>query len=96
MYLSKTEFQLKGFERSKTKNKKYDAILINKTTKKERRIPFGDIRYEQFKDSTGLKLFSSKDHGDPIRRNSYRKRHSGDIQTGKFSAGFFAMQYLWG
>ena len=96
MYYSKTEYKLKGFERSNTKNKKYDAILINKTTKKEKRIPFGDSRYQQYKDTTGLKLFSNKDHGDSIRRNSYRKRHSGEIQTDKYSAGYFSMNYLWG
>ena len=96
MYISKSEYKLKGFERSNTKNKKYDAILIHNTNKKERRIAFGDSRYQQYKDTTGLKLYTTKDHGDTIRRNSYMKRHSGDIQTGKYSAGYFSMNYLWG
>tara|TARA_R100000805_G_C3594815_1_gene96139 strand:+ start:773 stop:1075 length:303 start_codon:yes stop_codon:yes gene_type:complete len=59
------------------KHKKYSAIVRNKTTKKERKINFGDDRYENFKDSTPLKLYASKNHGDKKRRKNYFMRHSG-------------------
>ena len=37
-------------EKVKAKHKKYSAIVRNKITKKERKINFGDNRYENFKD----------------------------------------------
>ena len=60
-----------------TKGKKYTAIIKNRKTKKLRKISFGAIDYEQFKDSTTLKLYSSKNHGDVKRRKNYFSRHSG-------------------
>ena len=39
------EYKLIGFDKSKRKNKKYDAILLNKQTKKTIRIPFGDTSW---------------------------------------------------
>jgi len=40
-------------EKSKAKNKKYRAIVCcGKKSKKTRIVNFGDVRYEQFKDST--------------------------------------------
>ena len=41
-YFSKKEWKFKKFQRSNTKNKKYDAIIENKETGREKRIPFGD------------------------------------------------------
>jgi len=89
------EYKLKGFEKATSVNKKYNAVLINKTTKKEKRIPFGDSRYEQYKDSTGLGLYSSKNHNDKKRRDLYRQRHEKDLKDGYYSAGYFSMKYLW-
>jgi hypothetical protein len=94
-YFSFAEYKLKGFERSDSKHKKYNAILTNKSTKKEKRIPFGDSRYEQYHDSTGLGLYSSKNHEDKTRRGLYRQRHKKDLRDGYFSAGYFAYHYLW-
>lgn len=82
------------FEVSKTKNKKYDAILLNEETKREKRVPFGDKRYEQYKDSTGLGKYSHKDHLDKERRKAYHQRHASD-KGKKYSAGYFAAKYLW-
>lgn len=87
------EYSLKGFEKSKTKHKKYDAILVHKKTKREKRVPFGDIRYEQYKDRA-LGLYKNKDHLDTKRRAAYRQRHSGELDD-KFSSGYFAWKYLW-
>ena len=38
------------FQVSDTKGKKYDAIIQNLETKKERKVPFGDRDYEQYED----------------------------------------------
>tara|TARA_R110002020_G_scaffold130516_2_gene292044 strand:+ start:399 stop:701 length:303 start_codon:yes stop_codon:yes gene_type:complete len=92
-------------EKAKAKHKKYSAIVRNKITKKERKINFGDNRYENFKDSTPLKLFSNKNHGDKKRRTNYFMRHSGvptksqavakEKAKGKYSAKLLSHLYLW-
>ena len=89
------DYKLINFERSKTKNKKYDAILQNKLNSKMVKIPFGDNRYEHFKDSTGLGLYSNKDHGDLKRRQLYRQRHQKDIKKGYYSPGYMSFYFLW-
>lgn len=94
-YFSFEEYKFKNFVKSNTANKKYDAILINRKTKKEKRIPFGDSRYEHYKDKTGLGLFTSKNHLDKKRRDLYKMRHQKDIKDGYYSAGYFSMHYLW-
>ena len=82
------------FERSKTMNKKYDAIIEDKITKRQQRVPFGDNRYEQYRDSTGLKLYSRLDHNDPKRRADYKARHE-KTRHKKFSASWYADTFLW-
>lgn len=51
------------FIKSPRKNKKYRAILPNNKT-----VDFGDSRYQQYKDTTGLGLYTNKDHLDKERR----------------------------
>ena len=92
-------------EQAKAKNKKYSAIVRNKSTKKERKINFGDSRYENFNDSTGLGLYTSKNHGDKKRREAYFSRHSGvktkkealkkERKSGKYTAKLLSHMYLW-
>jgi hypothetical protein len=82
------------FVRSKTKTKKYDAVLYDKERKKFKSVPFGDNRYGQYKDTTGLGLYSHKDTLDETRRENYRRRHEGEDKA-KFSSGYFALKYLW-
>lgn len=94
-YHSMTKYVLKGFRKSKTKDKKYDAILMNKETRRLKHIPFGNPNYQHYKDSTGLGLYSHKDHGDKKRRDSYHARHKGYIKDGYYSAGYFSLNYLW-
>ena len=89
------------------KGKKYTAIVRNKKTKKERKISFGQLGYEQFRDSTPLKLYSSKDHGDPKRKKNYFTRHSGvptkakaikkeiEKSGGKYNAKILSHRFLW-
>lgn len=88
------DYVLAGFEKSHLPTKKYNAIMVNKKTKKEKRVPFGDSRYQQYKDSTGLGLYSKLDHGDRKRRDAYRTRHQGE-DTHKYSSGWFSWHFLW-
>ena len=94
-YFPINNFKLVNFEKSKTKNKKYDAILQNKENKKLMRVPFGDNRYEHFKDKTPLKLYSHLNHLDKKRQKNYIARHSVYIKENYFSPGYFSMKYLW-
>lgn len=96
MRYARTDYTLVRFERSHLPNKKYDAVLRNRHTGKLTRIPFGDSRYEQFKDTTGLGLWSHKDHGDNVRRRAYWDRHRKDMDYNDiFTAGYFSKKYLW-
>ena len=95
MYYYKKAYDIIGYRRSNTTNKKYDAILENKLTGKMVKIPFGHSSYDQYKDSTPNKLYSNKDHGDLNRRRLYRIRHAKDIKPGYFSPGYMSMKYLW-
>ena len=89
-----SEYKLQRFEKSKRKNKKYDAIIKNRKGD-VKRIPFGDVRYEQYKDSTPNKLYSGKDHNDKKRRDAYRKRHKIHLKNNFFSPAYFSWHYLW-
>lgn len=88
-----SSYKFLRFEVSKTSGKKYDAVLLNKSTKQEKRVPFGAKGYEHFKDRA-LGKYSNLNHNDPKRREAYRKRHRGE-ETRKFSSGYFAWKYLW-
>lgn len=90
---------LKNLRKSTRKNKKYMIDLIDhKTGKKKRTIHFGAIKkdgtpYEQFKDSTGLGLYSKYDHNDKERKARYYKRHK--RKYGRYSADALSKRYLW-
>ena len=88
-----SRYKFLRFERSRNTSKKYDAILLNKDTNKEKRVPFGAKGYEQYKDKA-LGLYSKYDHNDKKRRELYRKRHFGEDKD-KYSSGYFAYKYLW-
>lgn len=85
------------FKKSNQQYKKYAA-----KTPSGRWVHFGDKRYEHYKDSTGLGLYSGQDHNDPKRRIAYRKRH-GAIKTksGRLAVldpeqpAFYSWRYLW-
>ena len=86
------DYNLVGFEKGKG-YKKYNAILQNKKSKGYARVPFGDTRYEHYKDSA-LGLYIHLDHLDKVRRVNYQKRHKGD-RLNCFSPGYFSWYYLW-
>lgn len=87
------EYELIKFQVSDTKNKKYDAILRHNSGRLKK-IPFGDKRYEQFRDSTGLGVYSNLDHGDRKRQINYLKRHA-NTKDNIFSSSYFSANYLW-
>lgn len=93
-YYPMSEYRFIKFRKSNTKNKKYDAILENKETKRNVTIPFGSDM-EQYKDTTGLGLYSNKDHNDKFRRTLYRKRHEVYLKPNMYSAGYYSWNFLW-
>jgi len=98
---------LRSIKVSPNKNKKYRAEVYNKRTKKVRNIDFGARAYEQFKDSTKIKKYKNKDHGDPKRRRNYFSRHSGmktktksiskewKSSNGLYNAKILSHRFLW-
>ena len=85
-------YKLLGLEKG-SGNKKYNALLQDKKTKQIKKISFGDIRYQQYKDKA-LGLYSHLDHNDNKRRALYRARHKHD-KLNEYSAGWLAYTYLW-
>jgi len=74
-------------QKSNRQNKKYMAILENKTT-----VHFGDNRYKQYRDTTKLKIYSHLDHNDTKRKELYYKRHGKALP---YSPKYFSHKYLW-
>jgi len=87
-------FRLLFFRKSKNSKKKYDAIIYNNKTKKYKVVSFGAIGYQQYKDKTGLNIYSHLDHLDKERRRLYRLRHQHTFKK-KFSPSYFSFYYLW-
>ena len=61
--------------------------------KKIKTIQFGSKKYQQFKDTTPLKLYSNLDHNDNKRKKNYFSRHK--INYPKYSPDWFSKKYLW-
>ena len=89
-------------------NKKYTAVVEDIVTKKTRKISFGASGYQQFRDSTKLRLYSDGDHRDVLRRKKYFSRHSGGRTTksaalayekkksgGRYTAKILSHSFLW-
>jgi serine protease inhibitor ecotin len=96
-YYDITKYKFIKFKQSDKKKpgKKYMAILENKKTNRIVKVHFGDKKYQQYKDSTGLGLYSHLDHKDKKRRDAYRKRHKGFLRRGYYSPGMFSYRFLW-
>lgn len=92
IYLFVLNFKMKllRFEKGKYP-KKYNAIL--EENGKEKKIGFGHQDYEQYKDSTPLKLYSHLDHNDELRKKRYFARHKKNYP--KYSADYFSKHFLW-
>jgi hypothetical protein len=82
-----------NYEKSDKKNKKLKVVVNGKT------IHFGDIRYQHFKDKTGI--HKNLDHGDDKRRKNYLNRSSfqkdkdGLTKDNPNSANYHARRILW-
>ena len=70
--------------------------------KKVRKIHFGDSNMDQYKDSTGLGIYSNKNHLDKKRQESYLARAKGIRNKNgeytwkdKSSANYYSVKYLW-
>lgn len=75
--------------------KKYVAVLADRENPEHiTRMAFGDRRHDQFRDDTGLALYTHRDHLDSRRRDNYRARHSKDILT-SWSPGYLSWAFLW-
>ena len=94
------EKELYKIFKSSAKNKKY-SVYVMKDGKKTL-IHFGDTRYQHFKDSTPLKIYSNLDHNDKERRESYLKRAKGIKNkecnitwNDKNTANYYSVKFLW-
>ena len=87
------KYKFLRFEKSHLLSKKYNAVLLNKETGAEKRIPFGSSLHQQYRDKTGLNIYSHLNHLDSERRKRYRLRHR--AEGPKFSSNWFSWRYLW-
>lgn len=82
-----------NYEKSNRKNKKLFTIVNGKE------VHFGDIRYQHFKDKTGI--HSNLNHNDKERRKNYLTRSANQKANGKLtkdnpmSANYHARRVLW-
>lgn len=88
-------FRVISISPSKNKLKKYDA-LIQYNDGSRKTVSFGAIRpngvpYEQYRDSTPLKLYKDYDHNDENRKKRYLSRH----QKNHGVAAKLAEEFLW-
>jgi hypothetical protein len=90
-----SEYKFVKNVKSSNSKKKYTALIQNKKTGKIKKINYGSSINNQFKDSTGLGIYTSKNHGDSVKRIAYKARHKGFIKSGYYSASYFSMKYLW-
>jgi hypothetical protein len=97
MDLPKKDWVLLGFRKSTHRNKKYDAILERASDKNIVYISFGSAEplMEQYKDQTGLGIYSYLDHNDPGRRERFRQRFRKLYNPHYWSPTSLSMEYLW-
>ena len=86
-----------NFKKSTRPGKKYMVITPNGKT-----IHFGDIKMQQYRDTTGLGLYTHLNHNDEKRRASYLARAKGIKDKNgnltwknKNSANYYAIRWLW-
>lgn len=94
-YYSKKDYKIFGYERSKTKGKMYNAMLLKKDSSKLIKVPFGDNKMGNYQDKTGLNLYPHLIHGDKKRRKAFQARHRGYLKEGYYSPSWFSYYILW-
>ena len=75
-------------KKSTRQHKKYMAFFSDGRPS----VHFGDNRYQQYRDTTTLKLYKHLDHNDVKRRKAYYDRHG---KAEMYSAKWFSHKYLW-
>jgi hypothetical protein len=85
------------FKKSTRKGKKYMV-----KTPSGKWVHFGSSDMQQFKDSTGLGLYTHKNHNDTERRRKYLARAKGIknkkgelTYRDKESANYYSIKFLW-
>ena len=71
-------------------HKKYMAVFSDG---RRPTVHFGDNRYQQYRDSTPLKLYTRLNHNDEKRRKAYYDRHGAAATM--YSAKWFSHKFLW-
>lgn len=89
-----SDYKFVEFKRSSNPAKKYMAILKNKSTNRTKTVHFGSASHEHYRDTTGLGLWSHKNHNDEKRRKSFQARMS-RWSDKKYSPAYFSARYLW-
>tara|TARA_Y100000389_G_scaffold139461_1_gene137214 strand:+ start:1315 stop:1701 length:387 start_codon:yes stop_codon:yes gene_type:complete len=96
-----------SIEKSSAKGKKYVATVRRLGGEKTRRIHFGGLGYQQYRDRTKVGAFSALDHGDRKRMQRYFLRHSGTrirkkaiakekaASGGLYTPKILSHEYLW-
>jgi hypothetical protein len=79
------------FNKSSNKNKKYCCEYFDGDELKK--VHFGNIRRDQYKDNTSLNLYEAKNHLDPDRRLKKRKQLRPKARE-KYSPQWFEYWFL--
>ncbi len=93
--------KLKSINPSSKKDKKFDAVFIDKDTKKEKKISFGAKGYRDFTlmNKKGSQFYEKDNKKRLQTRTNYQTRHAKDLQTEKgktgISAGALSYFVLW-
>lgn len=95
MFYKISDYSLVSYSKSHVKNKKYDAILKSKSNGKLVRVPFGDLRYTNYRDCTKLNLYPHLINNNTEKRRLYRLRHKKDLREEFYSPGYFSLHILW-
>ena len=87
-------FRFIKFQKAKDPSKKYEAIIEDVKTRRRQRVPFGSSSFQQYRDSTGMRIYSRLDHNDEKRRQNYLARHE-KTRHKKWSPSWFSSVFLW-
>lgn len=94
-------FKLIKIEKSKNKDKKFDATFFNKETKQEKTISFGAEKYRDYtliNDKKSKFYIPNKEEREKVK-DLYQKRHAKDLLTENsktgMSAGALSYYVLW-
>ena len=93
----KKNYTLIGFEKSKSKNKMYSAIIKNKQTGRTRKINFGHSGMGNYQDKTGLNAYPNLIHNDSVRRKAFKSRFRKTFEKNRlyYTPIHFSWKYLW-